>query len=216
VLREAHANLGLWSSSLRAAADDDPQRATICGFPWDDGAPASLGAELEQFLAAGPPPLVVGLGSVRKALGGSLYHEIGLACRDLGCRAVLVGASPDAAHGLDGVATLPSVPYRRLFPRARAIVLHGGIGTLAEAMRAGRPMAVVPFANDQYDNARRATKLGGVLRWSRAQLRGQRLRTAIASLLTDDALARKAVSLGERIRAEPSGAAVAARTIAGG
>jgi rhamnosyltransferase subunit B len=215
VLREAHANLGMWSPALRAAAADDPKRASICGFPWDDGAPAVLGAELERFLAAGPSPLVVGLGSAANLLGHDLYREVGLACRDLCHRAVLVGAAPEEARGLDGVAAVASTPYRLLFPRARAIVHHCGIGTLAEAMRAGRPMAVVPFGNDQYDNARRAQRQAGALRWSRARLRGKRLRTALESLLADDALAKKASSLGERVRSEPNGATVAARIIAG-
>ena len=215
VLREAYANLGMWSPALRAAAADDPKSASICGFPWDDGAPASLGADLERFLDVGPP-LVVGLGSSVKLLGHELYREVGTACRDLGCRAVLVGADPVAAHGLEGVVAVPSVPYRLLFPRARAIVHHGGIGTLAEAMRAGRPMAVVPFGTDQYDNARRAEKQAGALRWSRTQLRGERLRAAIESLLADGALARKAAAIGERVRSEPNGAAVAARIITGG
>jgi UDP:flavonoid glycosyltransferase YjiC (YdhE family) len=216
VFRDAHANLGLWSPTLRAAAKDDPTGATVCGFPWDSLAEAPLGAELQRFLDAGPPPVVVGLGSVMKLLGGSLYRDIGLACRELGCRVVLVGAGPDAAHGLEGVLAVPSAPYRLLFPRARAIVHHGGIGTLAEAMRAGKPMAVVPFANDQYDNARRAHKLGGALRWSRGQLRGGRLRKGLERLLADAALAQKTSSLGATVAAEPSGARVAARTIAGG
>ena len=46
------------------------------------------------------------------------------------------------------------------FPRAAAIVHQGGAGTLAQALRAGRPMLVVPHAHDQPDNAFRVVRLG--------------------------------------------------------
>jgi spore coat polysaccharide biosynthesis predicted glycosyltransferase SpsG len=45
-------------------------------------------------------------------------------------------------------------------PRASVVVHQGGIGTTAEALRSGRPMLVVPFAHDQYDNAERVRRLG--------------------------------------------------------
>ena len=51
-------------------------------------------------------------------------------------------------------------PHQLLFPRAAAVVHPGGAGTLAQALRAGRPMLVVPHAHDQPDNAARATRLG--------------------------------------------------------
>jgi rhamnosyltransferase subunit B len=108
-----------------------------------------------------------------------------------------------------------SAPYARLFPRARAVVHHGGIGTLAEAMRAGKPMAIVPFANDQYDNARRGQRSGWALRWSRRSMHGRRLQNLMERLLGDDVLAERAAALGAQIRAEPGGATIAARIIAG-
>lgn len=51
-------------------------------------------------------------------------------------------------------------PYDVLFSRASVIVHHGGIGTIAEAMRAGTPQLIVPFTNDQPENARRTADLG--------------------------------------------------------
>jgi rhamnosyltransferase subunit B len=215
VLREAHLNLGMWSPAFRPAAGDDPDNATICGFPWDDTDRISLDPTVARFLDAGSPPVVVGLGSSMKRVGDSLYREIARACRDLGCRALLVGARPEAAQGLQGIMTVPGVPYRHVFPVARAIIHHGGIGTLGQAIRAGRPMAIVPFAIDQHDNARRAHRLGGALRWSRSRLRGRRLRRAMEQLLEDRTLAQQAAALGAQVQAEPGGATVAARTIAG-
>ena len=51
-------------------------------------------------------------------------------------------------------------PHSLLFPRAEAIVHQGGIGTLAQGLRSGRPQLIVPFYADQIDNASRAVHLG--------------------------------------------------------
>ena len=52
------------------------------------------------------------------------------------------------------------VPHSALLPRAAAVVHHGGIGTSAQALRAGVPQLVVPFFADQHDNAARLGRLG--------------------------------------------------------
>ena len=53
----------------------------------------------------------------------------------------------------------PYVPLRAILPRCAALVHHGGIGTTAEALRAGVPQVIVPLAYDQFDNAARVTAL---------------------------------------------------------
>jgi rhamnosyltransferase subunit B len=52
------------------------------------------------------------------------------------------------------------LPLRHLLPRAAALVHHGGIGTSAEALRAGTPQLAVPLFFDQPDNALRLRTLG--------------------------------------------------------
>jgi len=47
------------------------------------------------------------------------------------------------------------MPFSELFAQASAIVHQGGIGTTGQALRAGRPMLVMPSNNDQSDNAAR-------------------------------------------------------------
>jgi len=69
---------------------------------------------------------------------------------------------PPAAHAPAGspIVALPYAPHSELMPRASAIVHQGGVGTTAAAMRAGRPMLVVPFSHDQPDNAERLRRHG--------------------------------------------------------
>ena len=52
------------------------------------------------------------------------------------------------------------VTMARLLPRVAAVVHHGGIGTVAQVLRAGAPHLVVPFTHDQPDNANRLVRLG--------------------------------------------------------
>jgi UDP:flavonoid glycosyltransferase YjiC (YdhE family) len=60
----------------------------------------------------------------------------------------------------EGVAAFDYAPFSVIFARSAAVVHQGGIGTMGQTLRSGRPMLVVPFAHDQPDNARRAKGLG--------------------------------------------------------
>jgi UDP:flavonoid glycosyltransferase YjiC (YdhE family) len=50
-------------------------------------------------------------------------------------------------------------PYSALFSRASVVVHHGGVGTTAQCLRAGKPMLIMPYSHDQPDNARRMQRL---------------------------------------------------------
>ena len=50
--------------------------------------------------------------------------------------------------------------FEDLFPRCKAVVHHGGIGTTAKCIAAGIPQLIIPRSHDQPDNAQRVVKLG--------------------------------------------------------
>jgi UDP:flavonoid glycosyltransferase YjiC (YdhE family) len=82
-----------------------------------------------------------------------------------------------------GIRAFPYLPFSRILPRCSAVVYHGGIGTLAQAVRAGVPHLVVPNAHDQPDNGQRIARMGlGLSISPRAYRRGVAAR-AIAGLL---------------------------------
>jgi UDP:flavonoid glycosyltransferase YjiC (YdhE family) len=93
-------------------------------------------------------------------------------------------------------------PYSKLFPRAALIVHQGGVGTTAQAMRAGRPMLVMPYSHDQPDNARRMRRLGvaGVIR--RQYYTAERAARRIQRVLEHRRFARRAAEVGELVRHE--------------
>lgn len=150
-------------------------------FDADQDAP--LPDALTRFLDAGPPPLVVTPGTAN-AHAAALFALAAQAVQRLGRRAVFL-----TRHREQLPAALPPsilweayVPLGRLLPRAAALVHHGGIGTTAEALRAGVPQLVTPFAWDQFDNAARVEALGAG-RWiPAARLGPRKLEAALRAL----------------------------------
>lgn len=199
--------LALFSPVLAAPQPDWPQSTRLTGFLFrDSSGDGVLDAELAAFLAAGPPPIVFTLGSSAVVVAGSFYEESLAAARRLGMRAVLLVGDdpanmPRSALGPDAIA-VERAPHAALFPLAAAIVHHGGIGTLGQALRAGQPMLVVPWSHDQPDNARRALRLGVAAILSPRRYRAGRAARALAELLHEPAPAARASEIGAVVRSE--------------
>ncbi|MEW2624553.1 glycosyltransferase [Streptomyces sp. NPDC048106] len=117
---------------------------------------------LEAFLAAGPPPVYVGFGSMPMHGSADLARVAVEAVRAHGHRAVLSRgwAGLTAADDRDDCFTVGEVDHQSLFGRVAAVVHHGGAGTTATAARAGAPQVVVPQAADQPYWADRVAALG--------------------------------------------------------
>ncbi len=122
----------------------------------------SVDYELKDFLESGPPPVVFTLGSVSR-VDPQNFYEISLkVVARLGVRAVFVKRA-DVQLNLD-----PNLPiyvcnyadYSVLFRSAIAVVHHGGIATLTQAIRAGKFSLILPRTLDQFDQAERARQLG--------------------------------------------------------
>jgi sterol 3beta-glucosyltransferase len=102
-----------------------------------------------------------------------------------------------------GAFFLEDVPHDWLFPRVAAVVHHGGAGTTAAGLRAGRPTFVCPVVGDQPFWGRRVAALGvGPAPLPKVQLTAERLAKAISVAVTDAGMRQKAAMLGQRIRAE--------------
>lgn len=155
-------NLALFDPQLAVPQPDWPRPTVVCGAPRYDGPPPGRDVldDLANFLAAGDPPLVFVLGSSAIWLAGDFWRKAVAAACDLGRRAILITGAQKTVPLPEGVRSYSYLPYSRIFPEAAAIVHQAGIGTLAQALRAGRPQLLVPVAFDQPDNARRAAGLG--------------------------------------------------------
>lgn len=179
--------LALFSRLLSDPLPDWPPNTTITGFCFHDrkDGQESLPPELARFLDSGSPPLVFTLGSSAVLTAGDFYAESLAAARTLGRRALLL-AGTNAVPGLGPDAFVADyAPYSLVFPRAEAVVCSGGVGTLSQVLRAGTPALVIPFANDQPDNAARCARLGVSRSLPRTKYRRDRAAATLQDLLSD-------------------------------
>ncbi|MBS0195544.1 MAG: glycosyltransferase family 1 protein [Planctomycetes bacterium] len=201
--------LGLWSPHFRGPLPDDPEPGVICGFCFFDRAHANETAphEVEQFLEecrdAGQPPIVFTLGTSIVHHHNGFYEIAARACRAINRRAaLLVGKMEYAPRDLPpGIRAFAYAPFSTIFPNAAAVVHHGGVGTTGQAMRAGKPTVIIPFANDEFDNARRAKALGVSVTLHAGRLNERRLADALSRAL-EPGPAHAAASLGAKIAVE--------------
>jgi rhamnosyltransferase subunit B len=209
--------LALFSRYFAAAQPDWPPQTVVTGFPFydRDRGHHDLSSELERFFDAGPAPVVFTLGSSAVGAAGDFYRQSLAAVERIGCRAVfLTGSRPQGLPDLlpAGVIAAPYAPHSTVFPRAAVNVHQGGVGTTAQAMRSGRPMLVVPFAHDQFDNGERVRRLGGAEMLYKHRYNARRAEEQLRRLLKDPAYTAAAAAVGEKVRSE-NGSAVAADAI---
>ncbi len=155
-------NLALFDPQLAQPQPDWPANTRVCGSPLFDGFAQDDRStdELEQFLSAGDAPVVFALGSSAVWVAGDFWEKAAATVQQLGLRAILITGPAMPERLPEGVKAFAYLPYSSVFPRASVIVHQAGIGTLAQAMRAGRPQLIVPVAFDQPDNAHRSQALG--------------------------------------------------------
>jgi UDP:flavonoid glycosyltransferase YjiC (YdhE family) len=206
---EVPLRLGMWSPAFSALPPDAPSHLQLAGFP--PAPEGELTDETRSWIAAGPPPLVVTLGSIAQRLGREdFWAEAAAMARALGLRAVLLTGEAEAPVG-DDLLALPYAPHAPLFPLAAAVVHHGGIGTTAEALRSGRPQLVLPVGGDQPDNAARLVRMGAAVTMPVHEFDGA-AGAALLSRLLERFDYGAASARGARIL-EEDGAAFAARML---
>ena len=189
-------SLGLFPRVLGEPQPDWPPQARVTGFPFYRPPHQSLEPKLCHYLENGEPPLVFTLGTTAINDPGTFFEESASVVRRLGQRAVFIVGGDNQERWEDdsrGVITVAYAPHDLVFPFARAIVHQGGIGTLSEALLAGKPMLIMPYGHDQADNAWRARRLGVARVVSRGRYRAGIVGRELSRLL-DDRMARAAAS----------------------
>jgi UDP:flavonoid glycosyltransferase YjiC (YdhE family) len=197
--------LAMFSKVMAKPQPDWPKQTQVIGFPFYDQAEhgQQLDGELERFLDAGPPPVVFTLGSSAVFDAGTFYRESAAAVKRLGRRGVLlVGANAIAGPLPTGTMASAYAPYSKVLPRAACVVHQGGIGTCGQALAAGRPMLVMPFAWDQPDNAARLERLGVARTVGRKAYTARRAADELDRLLTDASYRARAEEVARQVAAE--------------
>ncbi len=192
--------LALFPPWFAPAAPDWPGGVQQGDFPlFDDLMP--LDATLEGFLDRGAPPVVVmpGTGQLH---GADVFRVALRALPALGLRGVFLGPVPSDVASQAARADIwcgAHQSFARLLPHARALVHHAGVGSSAQALRAGIAQLVWPQAYDQHDNAWRLEHLGVARKLpSSLAARGDALQRGLAQLLSSGAPERARALAAER------------------
>ena len=185
---------------------DYPASVHVTGY-WFLDAPAGWQppADLQAFLDAGDPPVYAGFGSMAGTDPAAKARLVLDALAQAGQRGIIArgwgGLSADDLP--DSVFMLDQAPHDWLFPRAAAVVHHGGAGTTAAALRAGKPQVICPFLADQPFWGQRVADLGaGAQPIPQKRLTVDKLAAAIRAAVSDKAMIHCADEIGVKVRAE--------------
>ena len=159
--------------------------------------------ETRPFEPRDPGPLVFcSLGTLQGARV-SIFRTVARACAGLDLSLVIAHGGklrPVEASRLQGSAQVEAfVPQRSVMTRAVAVVTHGGLNTVLDALAAGVPMVVVPIAFEQGAIAARIERCGAGLAIPPGRLTVRRLGDALTRLRTDPAFRRNALALRDDI-----------------
>ena len=184
-----------------APQPDWPANTHTVGFPlWDaDGEAAPL-AEAEEFLNAGPAPIVFTPGSAGATMQRFFKQSV-RAARQLGMRAMLVTNYPEQVptNLPANIKVFGYLPFSQVLPRAALLVYHGGVGTLAQGIKARVPHLVVPHGYDQFDSGWRVEQLGLGKSVAQNRYRAERVARAIEDILGDNTSALRRADYASRI-----------------
>jgi rhamnosyltransferase subunit B len=192
--------LGMFPEWFALPQPDWPANTHAVGFAqFDDGASVSL-ERAEEFLAAGTPPIIVTPGSAGSTMQ-RFFRESVEAISRIGTRAMLVTNFPEQVprHLPSGTEVFGYLPFSRLLPRSAMMVYHGGIGTLAQGIKAGVPHLVVPHGYDQFDSGWRIERLRLGHAISENRYRAARVVPVMREMLEDASLMQRCRQFADRV-----------------
>jgi len=178
-----------------------PLRAPATGAGFDE--------RLSAFLDAGDKPLVFtpGTGNIHAA---DFFACALAAVTRIKRRAVFLTRERAQVPAQLPASVLwqPYVQLSALLPRAAVLIHHGGIGTMAEALRAGTPQLVTPFAWDQFDNGARVAALGAGMVTPAKRLRPRTMAKHLEALATSAAIGERCAQLAAHFPPRPDASGI--------
>jgi UDP:flavonoid glycosyltransferase YjiC (YdhE family) len=209
--RSPRLHLVACSPTIAPAPADLAPTTHFTGAWIDPTPPAPLPPTVQEFLAAGPAPVVVTFGSMAAPDQASIVSATVAGVRKAGLRAVVQGGEANLDGEMLGIGP---VDHRALFPRAAAVVHHGGAGTTHAAVAAGVPSVVIPHVGDQPFWAMRLHRLGAAPAPLAAKDVSADQVAARVAVATDEPMRRTADALGQALQTE-DGLGTAVRLLEG-
>jgi sterol 3beta-glucosyltransferase len=195
-----------YSPSLLPVPKDFPAHVHVTGY-WflDQTTTWQPEPELIDFLETGTQPVYIGFGSIGARNAEKRTQIILEALEKSGQRGLFLSGwgGLKASNLPQTVYMAESIPHDWLLPKVAAVVHHGGAGTTAAGLRAGKPSIICPFMADQPFWGKLVHQRGiGPEPISQYRLTPDKLATAITTVVVDQTMKHRAAELGEQIRAE--------------
>ena len=184
--------------------NDWPEGSIITGY-WFMKDPSEPSGKLVDFLKNGEPPVYVGFGSMSGRKAEATTRVVVEALEKARVRGIIASGwgGLDPKDLPDSILGIKGAPHEWLFPRVSAVVHHGGAGTTAAGLRAGKPTVICPFFGDQPFWGERVHQLGiGPKPIPQRKLSVDRLSSAICEAVTNQGMRDKAEEIGRLIREE--------------
>lgn len=184
--------------------DDWPSNQHLTGF-WFPPKKNYLHPDLEKFIKRGKAPLLITFSSmpIGKELGAMIIRCI----KKIDERFIIIrGWGEWDIEDSEKIKVVDSANFDALFPKMKAIIHHGGIGTTAECLRAGKPMFICPPVypfGDQFFWGELACKQGVAVRpVPLSRLNEKKFTKGIAELVNNEKLYRNSELISAKINAE--------------
>lgn len=168
---------------------------------WQSAEDPRLEKELEEFTVDGPVPVLT-FGSMVYDRPGE-YMERLIRAWPAGKKVIVQrGWAQFPALAEDGhIKVIGKVSHDQLFRFASVVIHHGGAGTTASALHAGKPQIVVPHIGDQNFFGTEVERLGCGFRLKRKRWPEQ-LRLAVERAVSDPIYSHRASEVKKTLAAE--------------
>ena len=153
--------IGFFPEWFGMPAKDWPKNIYVVGFPLQNRPSMQSRFEYDQLIEKSGAPIIFTTGTGVKDVR-ALFTEGRKICEALQLPGVFVGGNDGAEllQGSDWCKHFSYLDFEYAFLKAQVVIHHGGIGTTAQAIKAGIPQIIRPLKYDQPDNADRIYRLG--------------------------------------------------------
>ena len=140
-------------------------RVLTPGFFYLDSQAEHLDSTLTAFLNSGPAPIIISFSSMPLKAPEQFKNHLQEALHATHQRGILLSGNSGFRFDEDEhLLTIAAAPHSLLFPHGKGIVHHGGVGTMAAAIKSGKPQLIIPFSVDQPFWANRLYQQGYALK----------------------------------------------------
>jgi sterol 3beta-glucosyltransferase len=163
-------------------------------------------ADLIHFIEKGEPPVYIGFGSMKDAgCFNAMFKIIANALSITKQRAIVALGWSNLNYNEpipENIFLIESIPHSWLFPKMKMVIHHGGAGTTAAGLTAGKPTIIIPHNADQPAWGLRVYELGaGAKPIKKTKLTAGKLAAAIL-FVQQPAIVENAAALGKKLRTE--------------